>query len=532
MSASVQDNAKQHELSTYRDTLESIWVAIILAFVLRAFVVEAFVIPTGSMAPRLMGDHWDLRCPKCGYEYSYGFFTRDPIREQSETGSSRAETRGIPSGAVCPNCQFPYPDRPEYVNSGDRVLVLKYLYHFGQPQPWDVVVFKNPQDNRQNYIKRLIGLPGETIEIVHGDIFVAPSLSGPWNIRRKPQRAQDVMWQVVYDNDYRPDANWLARGKCPQWVASPDVTEWDITASEGRCFAFRGGRSQSIRLETSRETFLPRYGYNSMATPTPADIDVDQDVCTDLRLSFVLRPREELTTVTMDMTALESNFHATVASDGTVRLRCDSKQPGGNWELSEKTDLLKPGEGYDISLANVDFHASVRINGKAVVESSDQQYGGPGTYQWLKKRMETAGNHPIESPQLSISASGGPCEIWHAKVYRDVYYTSLRMSSIPDGPLGDYARAINDAHKSGKLSEDDIRYREVRPTERGWAPSESPSNWRGIRTTRIWTSFSCWGTTAPKAWMGEDGFPLRHRCGCTMRTRISSISSEPCRVIT
>jgi len=67
----------------------------------------------------------------------------------------------------------------EYVNAGDRVLVLKYLYRFREPEPWDVVVFRNPQDNRQNYIKRLIGLAGETIEIVHGDIFYK-GYRAPW----------------------------------------------------------------------------------------------------------------------------------------------------------------------------------------------------------------------------------------------------------------------------------------------------------------------------------------------------------------
>ena len=52
-----ESDKKQRELVVVRDTVESIWVAIVLAFVLRAFAFEAFVIPTGSMAPRLMGAH-------------------------------------------------------------------------------------------------------------------------------------------------------------------------------------------------------------------------------------------------------------------------------------------------------------------------------------------------------------------------------------------------------------------------------------------------------------------------------------------
>src|SRR5919106_7630 len=52
-----------------RETVESIVIAFVLAFLFRTFEAEAFVIPTGSMAPTLMGRHKDVDCPKCGYRY-------------------------------------------------------------------------------------------------------------------------------------------------------------------------------------------------------------------------------------------------------------------------------------------------------------------------------------------------------------------------------------------------------------------------------------------------------------------------------
>ena len=52
-----------------RETIESVVIAFVLAFLFRTFEAEAFVIPTGSMAPTLMGRHKDLVCPKCGYPY-------------------------------------------------------------------------------------------------------------------------------------------------------------------------------------------------------------------------------------------------------------------------------------------------------------------------------------------------------------------------------------------------------------------------------------------------------------------------------
>src|SRR5918911_1964307 len=53
----------------WRETIESVAMAVILALLFRGFVAEAFVIPTGSMAPTLDGRHKDLRCPKCGMWY-------------------------------------------------------------------------------------------------------------------------------------------------------------------------------------------------------------------------------------------------------------------------------------------------------------------------------------------------------------------------------------------------------------------------------------------------------------------------------
>ena len=122
-----KSGSSSSELASVRDTVESICISIVLAFVVRAFMIEAFVIPTGSMAPRLMGEHQDVVCPSCGYEYAYGV-------PRNGTGLSRSGRHMAP-GAHCPNCDRPYRDET-YVNGGDRVLVLKYLYRFREPRPW------------------------------------------------------------------------------------------------------------------------------------------------------------------------------------------------------------------------------------------------------------------------------------------------------------------------------------------------------------------------------------------------------------
>src|SRR5687768_1385925 len=61
--------AAQPQTHAVRETVESIVIAFVLAFLFRTFEAEAFVIPTGSMAPTLVGEHKDLVCSECGYPY-------------------------------------------------------------------------------------------------------------------------------------------------------------------------------------------------------------------------------------------------------------------------------------------------------------------------------------------------------------------------------------------------------------------------------------------------------------------------------
>ncbi len=184
-STSVKPAARKHE-GGVKDTIESILVAFILAFIFRAFVVEAFVIPTGSMAPTLMGAHMRFQCPDCSYRWAADYRTNKDLDAPSrafafnERGQILTDQSGKPIprvlSIVCPNCGYRLPRDnkadPENdataprVDFGDRILVLKYLYLFSDPKRWDVVVSKAPTTppntiNTQNYIKRLVGKPGE-----------------------------------------------------------------------------------------------------------------------------------------------------------------------------------------------------------------------------------------------------------------------------------------------------------------------------------------------------------------------------------
>ena len=186
---------KKDRAAEVANTFEWLITAFILAFVFRTFVMEAFRIPTGSMADTLKGAHFRLRCRQCGYGYDHGFIPRQ-YRYPEDTIPSQPVA---PPPTCCPSCGHHDGSNEKMpVANGDRILVLKCIYQFTEPKRWDVIVFKNPPEPSINYIKRLVGLPGEHVQIIDGDIYINGQIS------RKPPKIQNEQWMPVYDNLVAP----------------------------------------------------------------------------------------------------------------------------------------------------------------------------------------------------------------------------------------------------------------------------------------------------------------------------------------
>lgn len=73
---------------------------------------------------------------------------------------------------VIVKAEIPTGSMENTVMTDDSIIALRLAYLFDDPARGDIVVFKYPDDESQNYLKRIIGLPGETIEIVDGKVFV------------------------------------------------------------------------------------------------------------------------------------------------------------------------------------------------------------------------------------------------------------------------------------------------------------------------------------------------------------------------
>ena len=110
------------------ENIKTIIYALIIALIIRSFLFQPFYIPSSSMEPNLLvGDRLFVS------KYSYGY------------------------------SRHSLPFSPNLTNK--RYLSKK-------PERGDVIVFKTPADNRTDYIKRLIGLPGDILQIIDGDLYL------------------------------------------------------------------------------------------------------------------------------------------------------------------------------------------------------------------------------------------------------------------------------------------------------------------------------------------------------------------------
>lgn len=210
--------------SLLRQLLESVVCLAMAVIFFRAFILEGYIISTGSMAPHLLGYHKRIQCPDCEYEFTFG----------------TAFDQAVPASqlARCPNCGENRIDVSKIPrNDGDQLLVFKYAYLNRDPLRWEIVVFLNPNNPTQAYVKRVTGLPGETIEVLDGDVLINGRLS------RKPISIQRATRIAVFDHDHPAKSDdWL-----PRWLADG---QW---SRSGRSFVLGDG-SESSSEEASAST--------------------------------------------------------------------------------------------------------------------------------------------------------------------------------------------------------------------------------------------------------------------------------------
>lgn len=156
---------RSHETDWLRSLADLALLFLMAVMMLRAFLMEGYLISTGSMAPGLLGLHKRVSCPECNFEFAFGV-AFDESAEESSPRLSR-------DYATCPNCGQSHIAVAEVpANHGDQLLVHKGVFDFRNPRRWESIVFRNPADPGAAYVKRIIGLPNDELQILNGDVWV------------------------------------------------------------------------------------------------------------------------------------------------------------------------------------------------------------------------------------------------------------------------------------------------------------------------------------------------------------------------
>ncbi|GJQ58650.1 MAG: S26 family signal peptidase [Candidatus Scalindua sp. AMX11] len=450
-----------------RENFESILIAIVLAFVLRIFIVEAFKIPTGSMAPTLLGLHKVVKCPNCSWKFD------------CDHNSSYVK---------CSNCSYSIRMSDYGKSGGNRILVNKFIYDFSKPKRWDVTVFIYPYNDvtcrscgffsqqstickkcsnsslkkenfidakfntfksylgleqyhrlnckscgveekvvceqcnstdthvvRKNYIKRMIALPGEKLQIVNGDIYINGK------IQRKPESVQEKLWVPVFDSNYQ--------------AKQEIVRIWDIEES------FWKRDNGELHLTTPHDEDHSSYAtFSRKITDSNAYNGRTSNVIDgDIMVKFDCVTLRDGGGISIILESGDSVYETFIRSKSEKQ---KSFLKGTDMDLIESTTVfVEPNRKYRIEFSNVDKVLTFKLDGSVVFSHT------------FDIDVSTVDRHTFSS-KLKIGGMNTESIFKNISLFRDIYYADsgqwgteepVTLGEKEYFVLGDNSRNSNDS---------------------------------------------------------------------------------------
>jgi signal peptidase I len=289
------------------------------------------------------------------------------------------------------------PDLP-----GDRLLVDKSVFDWRSPRRWEVVVFRGSAGMAKPYVKRVVGLPGESVLLRDGDVYINGTLA------RKTLAQARALRVPVFDQRFTPPGGWGVR-----WLTEPSAPAGEAPSVDGAELYFPAESATSFRWlvyrnwlpdENREEPLRDGFAYNAGRGDAGRALVHDFIVTCEVHL---LRGEGELAVVLNDgqdeAGALFTTSPVSGSRDTTHSVR------------------LNRGRTYRLELAFVDRRAMLALDGKEVEAPID---------------LPLAADRPGVTRPLKIGARGVVAVVRNVRLDRDVYYAGGRHGANEQCRLG------------------------------------------------------------------------------------------------
>lgn len=391
--------------------------------------VRAARISSGSMAEQFFGPHWQVTCADCGYTFRCG-----------------VEHPPVDSHAVCPNCGFRKNVFPtDAAQPGMAVEVVSF--HGNPTKRWQVAAFYDSQDKQTLAVKRVVGLPGETISISGGDLLI-----GNVPVEKTLDQLRQVA-QMIHDDSFRPQST---KDLPPRWRGADSRSgSWQATP-HGYVFSPNGNSSAAVepidenfawlsydhwscfqtpQKRTASSPVMDNYGYNQGLSRQLNEIR-------DIMLACRVRTEDNATLAVQVRYRGEWYLLELLPRENVVRWKFRN-------ELIEEIPTSAPlvGDWFTLEVACCDGRLLLGIN----------------QHEEFARRL-SAGDETADDEMgvLMIGARGGHAEVEHLVVQRDIHYLApLGRSDAwtmgqPLGPaeyfvLGDNPPNSTDSRETGPI---------------------------------------------------------------------------------